>query len=425
MSLITCVVNDIYISDTFIYRKPNNLMKGVIILFGKKRGRVFEKWSYNAQSSILVTPAITKYKEIVIATMDGRILKLDSNGRVIWEYQASKKIDKVEAMFLEKQELNAIYSSPSLYDINGDGEMEILVGSDVGLVFVLDMHGNPVWSFSVRGPVRGKVVFCKSHVYFGCADGYLYCLDYRGVLVWRYNTKSRIESNPFCHDERIYFGANNGIMYCLDFDGKLVWTFKTEGSIIAEPVVAELYHKVEYLIFGSTDNRVYCLDLDGKLNWRFETEGRILSKVAVADIDRNGEPEIVFGSCDNSVYAVNNTGHLLWSFETDFWVVATPIITDIDDDGRLEIVVSSYDNTVYILDAEGSFALDYMPGISGIVIQSGHYTNVLTSDPGELVGKKVWEYKAEGLITGSALLESNQVIISTKKGLLDDIAYAR
>ncbi|MBW3022434.1 PQQ-binding-like beta-propeller repeat protein, partial [Candidatus Woesearchaeota archaeon] len=381
----------------------------------------FEKWSYNTKSSILTAPSVAKDK-IIAATMDGRVLMLDASGNIVWEHKVSGKVSKVEEMFLEQKEINAIYSQPTYYNINGVDV--ILVGSDAGIVTALNLEGKQYWKHKVRGAVRGKVIFCNQRILFGATDGNFYCLDIDGKLVWKYNVKSRIESSPACYNNRIYFGANNGVLYCLDLKGALVWSFKTGGSVVAEPLVTELFHKIEYLLVGSTDNNLYCLDLDGKPYWVFETEGRIMNKVAVADINKDGEPEIVFGSCDNNVYAINNKGKMLWSYETDFWVVATPLIIDIDGDGRLEVIAGSYDNTLYVLDGEGSFVLDYMPGLSGIVMQSGHYTSLLTSDPGELVGKKVWEYQTEGIITGNAVLDS-QIIVSTKAGKVDDIAYTR
>ncbi|MEA3430855.1 MAG: PQQ-binding-like beta-propeller repeat protein [Nanoarchaeota archaeon] len=399
-------------------------VKGLIILFGKKRGRVFEKWSFNTNSSILASPAVSG-NHVIVATMDGRILRLDSEGQVLWEYKVSSKIGKVEAMFLEKQELNAIYSSPSLYDINNDGVDEIIIGTDMGDVLVLSQDGALLWKYKAKGAVRGKIVFCNNMLFFGSVDGYFYALDINGKLLWKYNAESRIESTPGCSQNKILFGANNGVLFCLDFKGQLLWNFKTGASIVAEPVMAELFHNIFYIVVGSTDHNLYCLTLDGELSWVFETDGRIFSAVAVADINKDGELEIVFGSCDNSVYAIDNHGQLLWSYETDFWVVATPLVVDIDGDGKLEVVASSYDNTMYVLDGEGSYVLDYMPGLSGIVMQSGHYTNLLTSDPGELVGKKIWEYQTEGVITGNVLLNKNQVIIATKAGKLDDIAYTR
>ena len=43
-----------------------------------------------------------------------------------------------------------IYSSPTVVDLEGDGYMDILVGTSYGLFYVLYHHGNPLklWDFS-------------------------------------------------------------------------------------------------------------------------------------------------------------------------------------------------------------------------------------------------------------------------------------
>ena len=37
-----------------------------------------------------------------------------------------------------------IYSSPNVVDLDGDGNLDILIGTSFGLFYVLDHHGNPL-----------------------------------------------------------------------------------------------------------------------------------------------------------------------------------------------------------------------------------------------------------------------------------------
>ena len=69
-----------------------------------------------------------------------------------------------------------IYSSPTVADLDGDGYMDILVGTSYGLVYVLDHHGNNLNCFLV------SVLFYATWLY------------YYPMYVWlapRYNKKKK------------------------------------------------------------------------------------------------------------------------------------------------------------------------------------------------------------------------------------------
>jgi hypothetical protein len=68
-----------------------------------------------------------------------------------------------------------------------------------------------------------------------------------------------------------------------------------------------------------------------------------------------------------------------------------------------------------------------MPGISDIVNQSGNYSNIMTSDPGEQTAKKLYQYTTSGIIVGCSLLErANQkptLIINVNSGKVGDLEH--
>jgi outer membrane protein assembly factor BamB len=176
------------------------------------------------------------------------------------------------------------------------------------------------------------------------------------------------------------------------------------------------------IVIGSTDGNLYCLTEKGSLIWDFHTNGAICGKATIIDLNKDGNMEIVFGSCDNCIYALDNTGKKLWSYETDFWVVASPIVTDIDNDGKLEIIAGSYDHNIYVLDSEGSYMLDYVPGVSGIIGQTGQYGDAITKEPGKTQGKKIWQYQTEGIVVGCAYVQNN-IIVNTDSGKINNIMH--
>jgi len=405
---------------------------------GQRTGRLEEKWNYDAGSLLLSSPVIEDIdgdgrKEIIFGTKNGKILSINMDGSPKWVYSAEEQRSQVELMFLDTDKANSISSSPNVADINGDGHKEIVFGTESGRLYVLDSKGKQLWSYRAEGPIRGTPYvqqFANKQVgiLFGSCDKNIYFLNGKGQLLWRYNAKSEIESTPtIIISERpfIVFGSNDGIIHALDLKGTLIWQYKTDDKILAQPVHDRLSQNSESVILiGSTDGTMYCLNERGSLVWTYETDGAICSKASVADINNDGKKEIVFGSCDNSVYAIDMSGKKLWSYETDFWVVASPIIADLDGDGRMEIVAGSYDHNIYILDSEGSYVLDYVPGVSGIVTQTGNYGDAVTSGPGKTQGKKIWQYKTDGVVVGCAYLSGEKnLIVNTESGKINDLVH--
>jgi WD40 repeat protein len=412
------------------------VMPNILGFLSGKQGKIAKEWEFQADSQLFSSPAVGSLndgnKVIVFGTKDGRIYTLDDQSKVKWLYDIKEKRSEIDLLFLDEDTVKSIRCPPVLADINNDGKLEVIVGSDNGTLYVLDEAGKLLWDYSINTPIRSSAIVASLHedkhhcILFGGDDAYLYALDSEGKLLWKFKANSPIESVPSLlpgKKMQIIFGSNDGTIYSVSNDGQLLWEFKTGGKLTAQAAIEDIAGDGKYVIvIGSMDNYLYALNDEGILLWKFKTDGSICSKACLADINNDKKLEIIFGSCDNSVYAIDCNGNKIWSYETDFWVVASPFVVDIDNDGKLEVVAGSYDHSLYVLDAEGSFILNYMPGISGIAQQPGHYSAVPTSEPGQYHGKKIWQYKTDGFIVGSAFVDSKdrkKILIGTKKGILD------
>ncbi|MFP4524443.1 MAG: PQQ-binding-like beta-propeller repeat protein [Candidatus Woesearchaeota archaeon] len=405
-------------------------------MVGLRNGRFKKAWNYNTKAQLIAPPSVTDIDgdgnpEIIFGTTKGDLIVLDMDAKERWRYSIHERLDAVESMFLDQDVIHSINSPPVLHDIDGDGKPEILFGTEAGTVFCLDTQGQLKWEFETKSGIRGGLLVedvngdGKPEIVFGTTAKLLYLLDNQGKEIERFEQLAPIESTPGYHEGQIIFGTGNGEIISISPDGEPKWTFKTGAAVMAAPAFTQLKDGVDCVIIGSTDNNLYCLDTDGELVWTYETGGAIYAKAAIADLNKDHKPEIVIGSCDNNVHAVTIDGERYWTYETDFWVMSAPIVADIDGDGRPEVVAGSYDHNIYILDSEGSYLLDYMPGLSGVVQQTGHYSEIMTQEPGQHVGKKLWQFKTDGVIVGCAQLGNGRgLVVSTKRGIIDELLHS-
>jgi len=218
-----------------------------------------------------------------------------------------------------------ISSSPALYDIDGDGRLEVIIGGP--RLFVLTPEGR-----SLRGwPRKGRKPFASSPA-VGDIDG---------------------DGNP-----EVVVGCDDGKVYAWDARGDILkgWPVTTGRDVFSTPALADIDGDGHpEVIVGSDDGRLYVLDGEGAAVAGFPvaTGGFISSSPAVGDIDKDGRPEILVGSWDKKIHGWRSDGSRLpgWPFQTGHFVWSSPILADIDGDGKLEIIVAS--DLLYVLSSSG------------------------------------------------------------------------
>ncbi|RJQ18168.1 hypothetical protein C4573_00410 [Candidatus Woesearchaeota archaeon] len=403
-------------------------------IFNQKRGHLVSAWKFRSHTILFSSSVVEdidndQQDEILFGTKTGEITCLTMQGMPKWKFNVHENLTETEMFFFDPESMNAINASPLVTDINNDGKKEVIFGSETGNVYCLNHFGQLLWKYKAESSIKGAVADFtlngKSFLVFGSIDQHLYVLNSAGNMVWKIKAKSVIESTPCVMHDHILFGTDDGTLYCVDFKGNLLWGYKTKGKIIAQPVVEKLQGTDEYtVVVGSYDGYLYAFDMSGNLKWKFNAFGPIAEKVTLCDVNSDNKQEIFFGSCNNLIYALNCNGDKLWEYETNFWVVAPVIVADIDNDGRFEVIAGSYDNAVYVLDSEGKYDLDYVPGLSGVVQQAGHYTDIMTQDPGNVVGTKILDYQSDGIIVGMAYSQKNNVfIVNEKQGEVEALSF--
>jgi hypothetical protein len=255
-------------------------------------------------------------------------------------------------------------SSPTLVDLDGDGTLEVVIGSRNlsggqpgcgGVVYAYRHNGSLLWQTPVRAPVNSTptaadlngdghpdiVVGMGGLVESQCWDGGVIALNgLTGAVLWTFDTQDWLNHNP---------------------DG---WT----DGVFSTPAIGDVNGDGEIEIaFGAWDQCLYLLNKNGESLWGnlpgilpgvycgghgFYNEDTFWSSPALADLTGDGIPEIITGA---DIYEGNvwgdPTGGYLYVFDAQGntlareWmeqdIYSSPAVADLDNDGASEIVVGT------------------------------------------------------------------------------------
>ncbi|KAF7825573.1 protein DEFECTIVE IN EXINE FORMATION 1 [Senna tora] len=216
-----------------------------------------------------------------------------------------------------------LYASPTVVDLDGDGNLDILVGTSYGLFYVLDHHGKvrekfPLEMAEIQGAVVAADVNDDGKIELVTADthGNVAAWTPKGALIWEKHLKSLIPQGPTVGD--------------VDGDGH------TE------------------LVVPTLSGKIYVLDgKDGSPIGRYPyiTHGRVMNQVLLVDLNKRGEKKkgltIVTTSFDGYMYLIDGpTGcaDVVDIGETSYSMV---LADNVDGGDDLDLIVTTMNGNVF------------------------------------------------------------------------------
>jgi hypothetical protein len=282
-------------------------------------------------------------------------------------------------------------SSPAIVDLDRNGTLEIVAGSDKIYAFEHDgaeyVDGDhDVLTWGVFSP-EGEKFSCSPAVADIDKDGSteVVCVDWNLKKAYVWNSDGTVQqgwpqgvginpwSTPALGDIdndgtlEIVVGNADGKVYAWNPDGSEVidgdnnpntkGVFAVTGSmwLYGSAAIADIdQDNIPEIIIGGRDGKLYAWNGDGSTvpHFPYVTTGAITSSPAVADIDDDGAVEIVFGSGNYKVYAINTDSTLVpgWpktGINLSGDMQPSPAIGDVDGDGKADVVMGTSNGWVF------------------------------------------------------------------------------
>ncbi|XP_015897105.1 protein DEFECTIVE IN EXINE FORMATION 1 [Ziziphus jujuba] len=216
-----------------------------------------------------------------------------------------------------------IYSSPTVVDLDGDGYMDILVGTSFGLFYVLDHKGNvrpkfPLEMAEIQGAVVAADINDDGKIELVTTDthGNVAAWTAQGDEIWEKHLKSMVPQAPTIGD--------------VDGDG--------HTDVVVPTISGNIY-----VLSGKDGSYVR--------PYPYRTQGRVMSRVLLVNLNKRGENKkgltLVTTSFDGYLYLIDGATSCVDVVDIGETSYSMVLADNVDGGDDLDLIVTTMNGNVF------------------------------------------------------------------------------
>ena len=278
-------------------------------------------------------------------------------------------------------------------DLDGNGDGELVFGTESGTLYALNKDGSSYLEFVQSDSIIGFPVLYDLNetnelkiIFLSMNDtaSTIHVIDHGGEYVegfpisfdGEFNQGVSVADLNLDGTPEIISCSTDGIVIAVNTVGELIPEFPAAlSSIISTPVTVaniDMDNELEIMV-GTMDGLIYIIKHNGSITQNFSSNEAICSGLSIADLDQNGSMEIIFNTADNLLHAWESETQTElegWPVSNNNKSVTEPIIIDLNNDLRLEVLSGTISGDINIFKHHGGL-LENFPYLSN---DSIHFT---------------------------------------------------
>jgi outer membrane protein assembly factor BamB len=291
-----------------------------------------EAWRL-ATGGFVDASAVADGSELFVGGWDGRLRRLATDGRLLWERDLGEVVDAAVAV-----------DAGQVYAQTWGRAVYALDRRDGALRWRFDFPASPADDHRQGGLARsGGLLLVPAW------NGTLYALDPgTGRLLWQYAAGEALRATPVVDGDRLYLAGAGGALTALALDGRLLWQRQLGSPLLAHPAATP-----DGPVAVTKEGTLVALDRQGEERWRQATDEPCFYGAPLY-----ADGALYLGTAGGSLWKLEAAdGAVVWRQEAPGPLYGTPLLAG----GRL--FAGDNDGLFYVVGADsGSLLATFRSG---------------------------------------------------------------